>query len=313
VTLTLALEGILALMVVAAAAWSVFAQRSFAASVAFVTLGLLLTIVWVQLGAVDVALTEAALGSGLTGVLLLSASACLRGTAAEYDAPVGAGRKLLAAVGCALVTAGLAYAVLNPTEPAPTLAPAALASLPALQLGNPVTAVLMGYRAIDTMLEVVVLLLALVGVWSLTPDRFWGGRPGMPALAQADGVLPYFGKVLAPLGLVLGVYIFWIGSDAPGGEFQSASVLAAMWLMMVMAGVRDAPPIGNRHLRGLIVIGPLVFITIAFAGIGIAGAFLGYPADHAKTTILLIEVPLTLSLATMLALLVMGPPGREAA
>ena len=311
--LSLVLEVSLALMVLAAAAWSVFAQRSFAASVAFVTVGLLLTIVWVQLGAVDVALTEAALGSGLTGVLFLGASASLRGTAAEYDAPVGAGRKFLAAVGCTLVTAGLAYVVLNPTEPAPTLAPAVLESLPALQLGNPVTAVLMGYRAIDTMLEVVVLLLALVGVWSLTPDRFWAGRPGLPALAQADGVLPYFGKVLPPLGLVLGVYIFWIGSDAPGGEFQSAAVLAAIWLMMVMAGVRDAPPIGHRRLRALVVLGPLVFIAVAFAGVGLAGAFLGFPPDHAKTTILVIEVPLTLSLATMLAFLVMGPPGREAA
>jgi multisubunit Na+/H+ antiporter MnhB subunit len=296
VTLALALECILALMVLAAAAWSVFAKRSFAASVAFVTVGLLLP----------------ALGSGLTGVLLLGASACLRGTAAEYDAQAGAGRKLLAAVGCTLVTAGLSYAVLNPPEPAPTLAPAALASLPALQLGNPVTAVLMGYRAIDTMLEVVVLLLALLGVWSLTPDRFWTGRAGTSDISQADGVLPYFGKVLPPLGLVLGVYIFWTGSDAPGGEFQSAAVLAAMWLMMVMTGVRPAPTIGSRRLRALVVAGPLVFITVAFAGVGLAGTFLGYPADHAKTTILVIEVPLTLSLATMLVLLVMGPPWSEA-
>ena len=65
-SLSLVLELSLAVLIVAAAAWCVFAKRSFAASVAFVSLGLLLTIVWVQLGAPDVALTEAALGSGLT-------------------------------------------------------------------------------------------------------------------------------------------------------------------------------------------------------------------------------------------------------
>lgn len=309
-TLSLALELSLAVLIVSAAAWCVFAKRSFAASVAFVSLGLLLTIVWVQLGAPDVALTEAALGSGLTGVLLLGASARLRDSAAEQAAPTGAGRRLLAAVACTVVSAGLAYAVLNPTEPAPTLAPAALASLPQLQLGNPVTGVLMGYRAIDTLLEVVVLLFALVAVWSLTPDRCWGGRAGETPAPQVDGVLPYFGKVLPPLGLVIGAYLFWIGSDAPGGEFQSAAVLAAMGLLIVMAGVRGAPRISGRRLRMLIAVGPLVFIAVAFAGLGLAGAFLGYPPEHAKAVILLIEVPVTLSLAVMLVLLVLGPSGQ---
>lgn len=309
-TLSLALELSLAVLIVAAAAWCVFAKRSFAASVAFVSLGLLLTIVWVQLGAPDVALTEAALGSGLTGVLLLGASARLRDSAAEQAAPTGAGRRLLAAVACTVVSAGLAYAVLNPTEPAPTLAPAALASLPQLQLGNPVTGVLMGYRAIDTLLEVVVLLFALVAVWSLTPDRSWGGRAGETPAPQVDGVLPYFGKVLPPLGLVIGTYLFWIGSDAPGGEFQSAAVLAAMGLLIVLAGVRGAPRISGCRLRMLIAVGPLVFIAVAFAGLGLAGAFLGYPPEHAKAVILLIEVPVTLSLAVMLVLLVLGPSGQ---
>ncbi len=312
-TLSTVLDATLALVVLAAAAWSVFAARSFAASVAFVSFGLLATIVWVRLGAIDIAITEAALGSGLTGVLLLRAAASLRDTAAEVARPAGGRRKLLAAIACALVTVGLAFVVLNPPEPAPTLAPATLAPLPDLGLGNPVTAVLIAYRAIDTLLEVVVVLLSLVAVWSLTPDGWWGGRAGPRHVPSADGVLPYFGKLLPPFGLVLGVYIFWIGSDAPGGEFQSAAVLAAMWLLLVMSGVRDAPPIDDSRLRRLMVVGPLVFIAIGLAGFWLAGAFLGYPPGHAKTTIKLIEIPVTLSLAVMLALLVLGPPerGRE--
>ena len=48
------------------AVWTVTARDSFSAVVGFVAYGLVLTIVWVRLAAVDVAMTEAAIGSGLT-------------------------------------------------------------------------------------------------------------------------------------------------------------------------------------------------------------------------------------------------------
>jgi hypothetical protein len=41
-----------------------------------------------------------------------------------------------------------------------------------------------------------------------------------------------------------------------------------------------------------------------------AGAFLAYPASYAKLLILTIEIPVTLSIAATLALLVVGPPER---
>lgn len=39
----------------------------------FIAFGLILSISWVRLGAVDVALAEAAIGAGITGILLLNA------------------------------------------------------------------------------------------------------------------------------------------------------------------------------------------------------------------------------------------------
>ncbi len=69
----------LAFLVFAVAAWTVFAPGAFAATVGYVVYGLLLSLVWIRLFAVDVALTEAAIGSGVTGVLLISAAARLRG------------------------------------------------------------------------------------------------------------------------------------------------------------------------------------------------------------------------------------------
>ena len=68
----------LAVLVFAVAAWTIFAPGAFAATVGYVVYGLLLSLVWIRLFAVDVALTEAAIGSGVTGVLLISAAARLR-------------------------------------------------------------------------------------------------------------------------------------------------------------------------------------------------------------------------------------------
>jgi multisubunit Na+/H+ antiporter MnhB subunit len=307
----LAFDIVLILLVIGVAVWTVAARDTFAAVIGFVALGLLLTLVWVRLAAPDVALTESALGSGLTGGLLLGASARLAGSeATASDKEPGAILQLIAAVLCALMSAGLVALVLLLPQPAPTLAPQAVANIAATGLGNPVTAVLMAYRAIDTLLEVVVLLLALIGIWSLAPDRLWGGLPGQRHHVDPNELLTFVAQLLVPVGILVGIYIFWVGSVAPGGEFQGATVLAAMAVLATMAGLVDAPSVSGRWLRLLLIAGPAVFFAIGLAGFATAGAFLAYPEAHAKALILTIEVPLTLSIAATLALLVAGPPER---
>jgi multisubunit Na+/H+ antiporter MnhB subunit len=222
----------------------------------------------------------------------------------------GAIMRLAAAVLCTAVSVVLAAIVLLLPEPAPTLAPLAAANLAATGLGNPVTAVLMAYRAIDTLLEVVVLLLALVGIWSLAPDRLWGGLPGRRDAVDRDGALSFVAQLLVPVGILVGIYIFWVGSVAPGGEFQGATILAAMWILAAMAGVADPPAVSRRWLRLVLVAGPAVFFAIGLAGFAIAGSFLAYPPSYAKLLILMIEIPVTLSIAATLGLLVAGPPER---
>lgn len=55
-------------------AWRVVTVRRLTeAVVLFVSVGLLLSLAWMRLGAPDVALAEAAIGAGLTGALLMSA------------------------------------------------------------------------------------------------------------------------------------------------------------------------------------------------------------------------------------------------
>jgi hypothetical protein len=83
-----------------------------------------------------------------------------------------------------------------------------------------------------------------------------------------------------------------------------------MWLLALMAGLADAPPVSRTWLRVGLVVGPLAFIAVGFFGVASAGAFLGYPEGFAKPLILAIETALMPSLALILGLLLAGAPLR---
>jgi multisubunit Na+/H+ antiporter MnhB subunit len=302
-----------AVLILALATFTIMTRELFAAAVGYIAYGLLLTLIWVQLHGVDVALIEGAVGGGLTGALVIGAAARLRDTQAAACADrLGALPRAIVAISVAAVAAILAACVLALPDPAPTLAPQVAASIAATGVGNPVTALLLAFRAMDTLLEAIVLIFALIGVWSLASDRAWGGRPGPRYDADPDGILAYVARLMPPIGVIVGIYIFWVGADAPGGKFQGATILAAMWLLVVKAGLTDAPPTSRTWLRIVLVAGPMIFIAIGFAGAVMAGAFLAYPERYAKALILAIEWALLPSLVVTLALLLSGAPQRSA-
>lgn len=303
----------LALLILGLAVWTVLARDTFAAIVGFVAYGLLLALVWVRLAGIDVALTEAALGTGLTGAMLIGAAKRLRRTEAQVrkQGP-GIVVRGLAALLAAAVTLAIVAVVLVLPEPAPTLGSETAMQMPATGVGNPITAVLLAFRSMDTLLEAIVVLFALIGVWSLAPDARWGGRPGLASPADPDGILAYLARLLPPIGIIVGTYIFWIGADLPGGKFQGATLLAAMWLLVVSAGLGDTPRTASTGLRAALVAGPVIFIAVGVYGAAVAGAFLGYPEGQAKLLIKLIEWALFPSLALTLALGVAGAPQRSA-
>ena len=80
--MTTLVSGVVVLLLLALALWTVVARDAFLAVVGFIVYGLLLSLVWVRLAGIDVALTEAAIGGGLSGALLLGAVGKLRGTEA---------------------------------------------------------------------------------------------------------------------------------------------------------------------------------------------------------------------------------------
>lgn len=65
-------DALLAAMLVSLAYLAVSGSDLFRSVVLFITYGVLLSLVWVRLGAFDLALVEVAIGAGITGALFLN-------------------------------------------------------------------------------------------------------------------------------------------------------------------------------------------------------------------------------------------------
>ena len=308
------LDVVLASLVIGVALFTITARDLFASVVGYVAYGLLLAFVWIRLYAPDVALTEAAVGSGVTGVLLITAGkrlGALKNAAPEMQP--GLSLKILTGVLAVLVAGALGAAILMLPDPPPSLAPeaAAAASGAGAGLKNPITAVLMSYRSFDTMLEKIVLILAVVGVWSVGADQAWGSAPAPLRQSRPYAPMVLLAQMLAPVGVLIGIHIFWTGADAPGGAFQGGALLAAMWMVTMMARLAGPPRIDAQWLRMAMVAGPAVFLVTGLAGGVLAGSFFAYPPGIAKPIILAIEAFMVLSIATALPMLVAGPPSER--
>lgn len=293
-------------------AWRALACSDlFKAVVLFIAFGLLMALAWVRLEAPDIALAEAAIGAGLTGALLLSALARLRaiqanGTIvipAQQAAKVQLSRWL---AGTILLSAaiGLGYAITSLPPEAAGLSAEVTANLAASGVGNPVTAVLLNFRAYDTLLEMAVLLLALLAVWSLD---------GLPTAEAAAGpVLDTLARLLTPVLILVAAYLLWVGADAPGGAFQAGSVLGAAGVLLLLAGWRLQPSLAQLPLRLALVAGSGTFVVIALLTLLSTGRLLAFPPAQAGTLILILEAVATVSIGvTLAALFLAAPPGHK--
>jgi len=300
-------DGALGLLLLSLAAAVLHTRQLYTSVVLLIAFGLLLALTWARLGAPDLALAEAAIGAGLTGALLLSALARSgEGAAAASRSPPPVDRlsaRLPATLLAVLVLAVLLRAIWPLTDGPVVLPALALAQLPAAGVDHPVTAVLLNYRAWDTLLELLVLLLALLGVRQLQLAR----HPYPPAWP----LLLAWSRMLAPLALLVGGYLLWRGAFAPGGAFQAGALLAAGAVVLRLNHL--LPPVrwDNWLVRLLVVLGLGVFLGVAVVAYGLGQAaggspWMAYPPALAGLLILSIEVAATLSIATTLTLLVVG-------
>jgi len=199
----------------------------------------------------------------------------------------------------------LAYVILSLPSVAVGLSQVVNVHLQQSGVTNPVTAVLLNFRGYDTLLEMVVLLLALMGVWALGgAAHFHDDAPGP--------VLNTLARLLVPVLIMVAAYLLWVGAHAPGGAFQAGSVLGAAGVLLLLAGWRPPIALMALPLRFVLVIGPAAFVAIALGTLVSKGQLLAYPVNNAGLLILVLEAAATVSIGvTLAALFVGGQPQDE--
>jgi multisubunit Na+/H+ antiporter MnhB subunit len=299
VSVDLALDAVLAL-VLPLLAWRVLATRDLrVAVVLFIALGLLSALAWARLAAPDIALVEAAVGTGVTGALLMS---CLPWAVREAttrppprDLGLGAG---LGFVALATSVAALAWTVRALPPAGPGLSEHVLGELPASGVSHPVTAVLLNYRGYDTFLEILVLVAAAVGIDAVLATEL----PTQLAPRGARTLVTVLARLLVPGCVLVAGYLVWKGSHAPGGAFQAGAVLAAGGVLLLFARRLRPLAFASRPVRWLVLSGPIVFWLLAAVPLVAGDAMLQYPEGHQGAAILALESVLVVTIGLVLVM-----------
>lgn len=269
------------------------------------------------LDAADVALTEAAVGAGISTVLLLGALALIPPEERKPRRPQWLALCLVTVTGLTVGYATLEKPRLgDPQAPVHQhVAPWYLEKTPELiEIPNVVTAVLGSYRAYDTLGEVIVVLTAGIGVlFLLGLPGAYGGRK-LDDVARGRTYLSHHlipqvvGQLLVPFIMLFALYVQFHGEYGPGGGFQAGAIFAAaVILYALIQGEREAllliPP---RLLVVLMVSGALLYGGIGVLTMLLGANFLDYdvlssdPVAGQQWGIILIELGVGISVAAVL-------------
>jgi multicomponent Na+:H+ antiporter subunit B len=137
---------------------------------------------------------------------------------------------------------------------------------------NIVTAIIVTYRGLDTLGEVTVLFLTatIVGlVLESSRRRTLEARRRLPPTSE---LLITGTRLLAPLILLLGAYVFINGHLTPGGGFQGGAIIASAMLLLLLT--KPLARYSHRLITTVESISGLVFIGLGVLGIVWAGGFL---------------------------------------
>ncbi|NEX17554.1 MAG: sodium:proton antiporter [Halochromatium sp.] len=137
---------------------------------------------------------------------------------------------------------------------------------------NIVTAIIVTFRGLDTLGEVTVLFLTAAIVGLVLSHGRREGRGSGRELPPAGELLTTGTRLLVPLILLLGAYVFVNGHLTPGGGFQGGAILASAILLLLLTD--PLRRISHRLITAIESTAGLVFVGIGLLGIVLAGGFL---------------------------------------
>lgn len=308
-TVVLLIDLALVVMLIGLALQVVHGRGLFRGIVFFVAFGLAMALVWARLGVPDLALADAAIGAGITGALMLAAFRRLvELDPAQADPAVSPHSPLALAVAvlAATLVAVIGLTTIGLEHDAARAGSQVMEHLPETGLGNPVTGVLLVFRGLDTLLEMVVLLAALLGA------RIVSAGERAPVRAASREVLPLVGTLCAiviPLTVLVAMHLLIQGADEAGGAFQAGSVLAAAGVLLLLSGRLVPGEQASGPLRFALVLGIAAFLLMAGWPVLQGQGLLGQPG---KGMILAVEAAMMLSIGMTLMLLFSGSAGLKA-
>jgi multicomponent Na+:H+ antiporter subunit B len=282
---------VLTLAVVVAMA-VVHTKNLFAAVMLTGIFSLLMATNFFLLDAIDVALTEAAVGAGIATVLALSALALVT----DREAPKPGRHYAMLPVSVAAAILG--YLMLAAPEIGSASAPVQkhLANFyirqteDTIHIPNVITAVLGSFRGYDTFGETTVILTAAMGVLMLL------GRPSAnlranlrandrPRTTLHEHTIPQvIGRFFIPLIVLYGLYVQFHGEYSPGGGFQAGTIVAAG---VILFSLLEGEGRALQVLPEYVLAGMMSFGVLLYGGVGVVcmlrgGNFLDYSylAEH---------------------------------
>ena len=300
-------------MLTATALMVIRIRSLFAVVMLFGIYSLLSAVIFVVLDAVDVAFTEAAVGAGISTVLMLG-TLVIAGQRAQPPSHT----PILPLIIVCITGATLIWGTLDmpyfadPANPIHQhVAPRFINESPQeIGIPNMVTSVLASYRGYDTFGELVVVFTALVGVMALL---------GVPQIREnrvnlrksSNPILIVAASWIIPFIILFALYVQFHGDFGPGGGFQAGVIFCSAFVLYTLIfGVE----------KTMLCISPKVLIAasvagvLLYAGTGIAcmingGNFLDYNvlssnAQHGQHLgILLVELGVGTTVASVMILI----------
>jgi multicomponent K+:H+ antiporter subunit A len=233
-------------LIVAATIAAVMRHRDRLQSLIFVgVIGLMIAVGFAYLSAPDLALTQITVEVVTILLMLLALNFLPKTTPVESSLP----RKMRDAVvagAAGLAAAGLAAAILLRDAAFPAISAFHLAqSKPGAGGTNAVNTIIVDFRGYDTYGEIIVLGIAALIIFALTEALLAGGPANdrllawQPAQKRAGDRHPLMlvvtTRLLLPMAIMVGVFIFLRGHNLPGGGFVAGLIVAIALLMQYMA------------------------------------------------------------------------------
>lgn len=307
--MSILIDSLLAILTVYLALQSLLAPRLSQSVFLFFAFGLALALAWVRLGAVDVAITEAAISAGFLGVLFLDALRDFSPRSSEeqqnrstvQNSQTKSSARSLFLPRLALVP-GLGLFLLLALEAVwkmpdgGGLTAAAETMLPKSGVEHPVTAVLLNFRAYDTWLEIGVILLGLLAVFAVGGIQIYR----KPKAASDDILLRQVILFLTPVLFLFGAFLLYFGKSGPGGAFQAAVLWGAIGILLHFGGNPVFSLIPRWLGQLMLTVGLIFFVILGFLLMAGGATLFEYPPEYAGVLILMVETLAAISIAAAL-------------